>query len=542
MSCALKRILKFNEAMTTLPIKVFNNKIDITNLCDFSWSHDGVCWTNWTTYQNYITITDKLDTDFYLRILLRSGLSEIVLNNCVTTDYTISIDGSGNFLRNFCNDYNLFQPYNNLDCAIQLQQQLADSICCMFGIPIYYFRAEPQRDTVDYTFKEYVLHNIVAVKQLKLVIKDGAMPSSNPKLTEFDFDWETDWETEISKTQFATAFGDDAYPKYGDFIYIPMMHRMWDVNAAYDEKNEGLMWRSTTWKLQLVKYADSTAYNPSDFDDFIDSLIPQTYENTFGQIEQLEQERLSQANQVSVPMYAPTNLYNIFMEDAIRKQYTKDDITIIDKQYNHRANVLGRNMYRFKNNNGCITYQKGICGDNGTLIFIIETPGSFSDGNLHRDIIQFGNLRVSIKYNNDKFELSCNSRFNAILEAFKSYMCILRWNHNNFTISLEVYNYKHNENTPIYLLKPMDYWFDFENPLYSVTIDYDTELNISCEQPCQIHAYPLQLTNIKYYNIYLDNETVLTESIKYTTNHKNCVINDLARPLHTGFERGYSVK
>ena len=32
-----------------------------------------------------------------------------------------------------------------------------------------------------------------------------------------------------------------------------MMNRMWDVNAAYDEKNEGLMWRSTTWKLQLVK-------------------------------------------------------------------------------------------------------------------------------------------------------------------------------------------------------------------------------------------------------------------------------------------------
>ena len=88
------------------------------------------------------------------------------------------------------------------------------------------------------------------------MIKDGAMPSSNPKLTEFDFDWETDRETEISKTQFATAFGDEAYPKFGDFIYIPMMGRMWDVNAAYDEKNEGLMWRSTTWKLQLVKYSD----------------------------------------------------------------------------------------------------------------------------------------------------------------------------------------------------------------------------------------------------------------------------------------------
>ena len=542
MSCAIKRILKFNESLTTVPIKLLNDKIDITESCEYSWSSDGVCWTTWTTYQNYMNITKVMDYDFYLRILIKSGLSTVVLNNCVTTDYTISIDGSGNFLRNFCNDANLFQPYNNLDCAIQLQQQLADSICCMFGIPIYYFRAEPQRDTADYTFKEYVLHNIIEVKQLKLVIKDGAMPSSNPKLTEFDFDWETDWETEISKTQFATAFGDDAYPKHGDFIYIPMMHRMWDVNAAYDEKNEGLMWRSTTWKLQLVKYADSTAYNPSDFDDFIDSLIPQTYENTFGQIETLEQERISQTAQVQVPLYTPTNLYDIFMEDAIRKQYTKNDIVIIDKQYGQRTNVITKNMYRFKNENGCITYQKGICGENGTLSFIIETPGSFSDDNLYRDIIQFGNLRVAIRYVNGNFELSCNSKFNAVLEPFKSYMCILRWNRQNFTMSLNVYKYCYDENIPIYRLRISNYFFDFENPVHVMLDNYDRELNISCEQPCQIHSYPLQMTNIKYYNVYLDDEDMLKESIKYTTNHKNCVISDLARPLFTGLERGYSVK
>ena len=348
MGCGIKRILKFNEAIVSCPIRIFDaNKIDVTYLCNFSWSSDGVCWTAWTTYNNYMSITKRLDSDFYLRILLTTGLSDVVLNDCITTDYTISIDGSGEFLRNFCEETNLFQPYNNLDCALQLQQQMADSVACMFGIPIYYFRTEPQRDTVDYTFKEYVLHDTVSVKQMKLVIKDGAMPSSNPKLTEFDFDWETDWETEISKTHFATAFGDDAYPKHGDFIYIPMMHRMWTVNSAYDEKNEGLMWRSTTWKLQLVKYSESTSIDTKEFDNLIDSLIPQTYENIFGQFEQLEQERISQTVQVSRPLYAATNLYDIFMEDAIRKQYTKEDVSIIDKQYNHRLNVIGRNTTIF---------------------------------------------------------------------------------------------------------------------------------------------------------------------------------------------------
>jgi hypothetical protein len=505
----------------------------------YSWSVDGVCWSAWTDYDNYLRITPRLESDFYLRILISTGLSDVALNGCITSEYTISIDASNVFLKDFCGETNLFQPYNNLECALQLQQQLADSVACMFGIPAYYFRTEPNRSTADYTFKEYVLHNVTAVKQIKLVIKDGTMPSSNPKLTEFDFDWETDWETEISKTHFATAFGDDAYPKYGDFIYIPMMNRMWDVNAAYDEKNEGLMWRSTTWKLQLVKYSDSTAYNKSDFEELIDTLIPQTYENTFGQFETIEQERISQSPQVSTPMFAATNLYDIFMEDAIRKQYTKTDIAVIDKQYNHRANVVGRNMYRFKNENGCVTYQRGLCGDDGTLMFIVETPGSFS-GTLERDIIQFGELRVNMIYKNNSFELSCNSGLNTILEPFKSYMCVIRWNRSIHTLSLDVYVYTHRDDIPVYKLRPEMYWFDFENPLCNAVSDYDYNLSSNTELPCQVHAYPLQLTNIKYYNTYLDDKEVLTESVKYTTNHKCCVLNDLSRPINSG--HGYAVK
>lgn len=539
MSCGIKRIIKLNEAITTCPIKIIDNtNINVTDACMFSWSTDNVCWSAWTIYDNYINITPRLKCDFYLRILISTGLSHVVVNNCSTTNYTISIDSSSTFIRDFCGETNLFQPYNNLDCALQLQQQLSDSIVCMFGLPIYYFTVEPQQDTVDYTFKEYVLHNITSVKQIKLMIKDGAMPSSNPKLTEFDFDWETDWETEISKTQFATAFGDEVYPKYGDFIYIPMMHRMWSVNAAYDEKNEGLMWRSTTWKLQLVKYSDSTSYNTSELDEFIDSLIPQTYENTFGQFERLEQERISQSPQVSAPMFAATNLYDIFMEDAIRKQYTKNDIAIIDKQYNHRANVVGRNMYRFKNENGCITYQKGICGDNGTLMFIVETPGSFTD-KIERDIIQFGNLRIGMKWSNNEFSVCCGD-LSTKLDPFKSYMCVIRWNRDNFIISMNIYDYKHREDIPIYKLRPEMYWFDFENPVCSLLSNYNLELSTPCELPCQVHAYPLQLTNIKYYNIYLDDQTMITEAVKYTTNHKSCVFNDLARPINSG--HGYAVK
>ena len=65
--------------------------------------------------------------------------------------------------------------------------------------------------------------DVEAVKQIKLIIKDGQMPSSKPEFSEFGLDWQTDWETEISKGMFATAFGMKAQPMEGDLIYIPMI-------------------------------------------------------------------------------------------------------------------------------------------------------------------------------------------------------------------------------------------------------------------------------------------------------------------------------
>lgn len=539
MACEIKRILQFKEALQYQKIRVYSDENDITYKCSYSWSIDGICWSNWANIDAYNLICKNIESDFYLRVLIIGGFSKISLNDVFTTCYNICLDNSNTFLTDFCGDVNLFQPYQNLDCALQLQQQLADSVVCMFGIPVYYFKVDPNKDTADYTFKEYFLRHISDVKQIKLMIRDGQMPSSNPKLTEFDFDWETDWETELSKTQFANAFGDNAFPKSGDFIYIPLMKRMWEVNSAYDEKNEGLMWRSTTWKLALIKYIESTNVDSSDYDDIIDNWI-QHYEDIFGDVEIKEQERTVGADAINPPTFAATNLYNIFMEDSIRKQYTKQDTTILDKTYNQRGATIARNLYKFKNENGCIVYQKQICGDSGTLSFIIETAGNLQ-GKIERDILNFGSIQVKIEYdkNSNKFNVKFGD-LSQILEPFKSYMVIIKWDRGLFSTELNIYEYKHRDDILIYKLKPEMYWFDFENPICELMGVYNNDYDIHNPMNCQIHTYPLQVTNIKYYNSYLDKEESIKESIKYTTQHKNCIINDLARHISSGY--GYAVK
>lgn len=537
MACGIKRILQLKEAIQYSLIEIYNETANITKECNYSWSTDGVCWTSWANHETYNFICKNIEGDYYLRVLLLGDFSKISINGQFTNCYNICLDSSTTFLSDFCGESNLFQPYNNLDCALQLQQQLADSVVCMFGIPIYYFRTNPVEGATDYTFKEHYLHNVIDVKQLKLMIPDGQMPSSNPKLTEFDFDWEVDWETEISKTQFAKAFGDDAYPKYQDFIYIPMMKRMWDVNSAYDEKNEGLMWRSTTWKLALVKYSDSTNVNGGDFDSIIDQWT-QTYEETFLDIEHNEQERETGASPLTSPSFAATNLFNIFMEDAVRKQYTKQDISIFDKYYNHGGVVVGRNIYKPKNENGCIVYQKPICGDCGTITFILETGASLQ-GELERDILNFGEIQVRVNYTGKKFNLSFGD-LTATLEPFKTYIIYLKWNRSTFSTELCIYNYTHPVEVPIYKVRPEMYKFDFDNPLCELVGVYNNDYDMRVPLECKIHPYPLWMTNVKYYNTYLSKEDAIKESLKYTTKHENCVINDVARPIDDG--HGYAVR
>jgi hypothetical protein len=228
------------------------------------------------------------------------------------------------------------------------------------------------------------------------------------------------------------------------------------------------------------------------------------------------------------------------MEDSVRKQYTKQDTTIIDKQYNHRGTVVSRNIYKFKNENGCIVYQKPICGDSGMISFIIETPGTLQ-GTMERDILNFGNVQVKMSYNETDKNFNIQfDKLTQVLEPFKSYAVCIKWNRRTFSIELNIYPYVHRDGVPVYQLRPEMYWFDFENPLCELTEEYNNDFNMDKPYSCKVHSYPLMITNVKYFNTYMEKVEMIKEMIKYTTTNPNCVINDLARPINSG--HGYSVR
>lgn len=526
MSCgSIKRVLCITNPVKYGEIIIRDtNGNTITNTSQYSWSIDGVCWTNFVDYNIYNNICEKITGDYYLRVLFSGSFGNISINNILIDCYHIFLDNN-RFELVDCND-SQFNFFDNINCAVQIQQQISDKIACLFGIPVYYFRVTPDSDTKDLTFKEYTLHDVEDIKLVKLILQDGTMPSSKPQFTEFDFDWEMDWEVEISKTNFALAFGETAFPKQRDFIYIPMMKRMYEVNSAYDEKEGMLMWQSTTFKLGLIKWNEKTNVDYSGFENIIDNWIENKYEDVFD-LEGFEQEAESSTLQISQPKFIANNI-NVYLNDAIRYSLSENSFTDLD--LTHEGMIVTKSAYKFRGN-GVVNYQKKICGESGTVSFVIQ----LNNNKLEQDLIEFGEVKLYIYNINNKFTIKDTKGDGVELEPNNTYIVNYVWNRSNFTTEFYVYKYQIIEkyqNIPAYKLKSG--MFEFV-PYSQKTFMYNNDYIMTKQMDCKIYPGEFLLSNIKYYNNPLDLDTLKKECLKYTTTHENCVINDNAKPIETGF-------
>lgn len=520
MSCFnIYRILLITKPIKSTSIVVNRLGKDISRECRFSWSSDNVCWTNFTTYENYLSICKNIESDYYLRIRFTGDIPQINLDGLQLTCYTIYIDNANRFEIQDCSN-NEFCFFDNITCALLIQQQMADKIACLFGLPAYYFRVLPDKSTKELTFKEYTLHDVDDVKMVRLVIPDGQMPSSRPNFTDFDFDWEVDWEVEMSKTHFARAFGDTAFPKQRDFIYIPMMKRMYEVNSAYDEKEGMLMWQSTTWKLGLIKWNEKTNIDYTGFEDIIDKWVVNKFDI---EPEILEQEVDSGVTDVRMPLFIPNNVMNIYMTDSVRHSITEN--TIADFSVNHKNISITRNKYMF-GSPGYVRYQKEICGDCGTLTFVLEhVGGDFQE----HPIVQFGEVCLVLSPNGIS-----DGKISIDLEP-GIYIINYVWNYRLFTTELSAYRHTiadRYRSLPPYKVKPDMYTFDYYN---GATGAFNNDYIMISSMPCAIYPYDCSMSNIKLYKQALDGEELKKEMLKYTTKHEHIIFNDNCVPFESGF-------
>lgn len=528
-SCGPKQIININgEAFNDISgIIIYNNcgdAYDMTTL-EYSYSIDNNCWSCYMKYDNFITNTVELKQDFYIKIKLAGTIGNIVINGNDWKDYSTQLDASFSFseINNSPNNYN---PYINIECGISLYQRLTESVFSQIGIPCYYFKLSPNTNSRDLTFKEYALMGVSSVKHIKIIINDNQLPSSKPGFTDFGIEWESDWEVEVSKAMFATAFGNKIQPTSGDLVYIPMMKRMWMVNEAYDEKKDAFMWNSTTFKLALVKYQEKTSVDLGDTEALVDSFVKNKYEDLFGDEENLDAQ-FDTANNNAKPI---SKVYDIYTSDAIRKSLNFDILTVKEHNLYYKGTLICDSVYEYNiinKNNPSIEYQTKYCGNSGTLSFILNLNANSLFGEYNSKLISIGNIIIKIKQTRQGSILKCSNCNSSIsLSNDKTYLVFLRWDKVLNCCDFGAAEYKHIENVPIYKLQPAHYWFEMDNLFQHKVSKYNVEMNVPDKSPLIIYGLYGFITNIKLFDIYNDN---LSELMQMYPTHHHLIINDTAR-------------
>jgi hypothetical protein len=144
-----------------------------------------------------------------------------------------------------------FRPYA-VDSAIGMYQDLSFFTNQLYGHEVVYFRTLPDTNSGDYIFKEWTLYKNVDRKCIKVAVPKNAFPSNMPKFGEFGFDFQLPFEIHIDHRYFQSIFGSSSEPRKRDFLYFPLINRMFEIQGSY--LHRGFMMAPTFWKIQLKKY------------------------------------------------------------------------------------------------------------------------------------------------------------------------------------------------------------------------------------------------------------------------------------------------
>ena len=531
--CKPPQIINLNLAINDISkLEIYDECNNLYTDLKYAYSVDGACWSCYMSYDEILENTIELVSDFYVRLRIQGNISKILLDGEEINDFSTQLE-SGFNLQTYDINSNSWNPYSNMDCSVSLYQQLNESIAAITGIPIYYFKMNGVKESADMTFKEYALKSVTAVKQIKLIVIDGQMPSSKPEFADFGLEWQTDWEVELAKGMFATAFGDTAQPTEGDLVYIPLMNRMWMVNEAYEEKKDSFMWHAATWKLALVKYQDDASVDLGFSQDMVDDIVKNKYEDIFGE----EENQEAQIDAAPVFQAIPNNLYPIFKSDAVRKYISCQGIDIVQSMLYYKGTLISENMYKFAlDMKQQIIYQKQFCGDSGTLSFIIKPD----HGNFSGYLLEIGNgKRIAImqKVEYDKnglvksslcnLSINKNNKLSINLIPGNCYFIWVRWSKELNIFDFNAAKYSYPESIPLYRLQNHHYYFDFDNAETKVS-KWNFEYRVSEKTDLVLNNFVGSISNIKLFDIYNDN---VSEILMQYPNNKHLLINDTVRPL-----------
>lgn len=243
----------------------------------------------------------------------------------------VAMDGCANIIAE-CDD-NLYNPYN-LTQPSAMYRDLTELSSNIWGHQVKYFRVEPDQRSKDVILMEYSLYNVVEQGEFKIMVPDNEMPTQQFSYDIFGMGFD-DFEVHITKGQFESAFGIGPSPKMRDYLYFPLINRMYEVSAVSyaDEFNLNM----TYWKVMLKKFEERTS------SIITDTAIEQELDDLTVGIEEIFGEEIQQEYaQTTKPEQYKTTYTEV--GDGTRYRI-HNKLLITDAEIRNRWTVISKNHY-----------------------------------------------------------------------------------------------------------------------------------------------------------------------------------------------------
>lgn len=249
----------------------------------------------------------------------------------------------------------IYDPYN-LNRPTAIYSEISELSANMWGHNTQYFRVEPDQRSRDVILKEYSLYNVKEQGNLKIMVPDNEMPTREFQYDIFGMGFE-DFEIHITKGQMEAAFGPGIHPRPRDYMYIPIMNRMYEVSSVSlaDEFNQTM----TYWRLMLSKYEERTS-SIIDTDTTEGQAMEQQLDDLYTGVEEVfgaeqkdEFEKTTKSAQYQT----------VFSEvgDGIRDRI-HNGLVISDKELRNKWTIVAKNHYDLESvkDRGieCLLYKK----------------------------------------------------------------------------------------------------------------------------------------------------------------------------------------
>jgi len=340
------------------------------------WSYDGMVWSAWedwitrtaqsTNQQNLINQIITNRDSFYLEFrLVRYGTDvgtrtltlaamefaskaapeQMVESPFGNTSCYAQCSPSQNFYTGVKIDADprlLFQPYNLMNPAINIYREAACAVSEMFGHCVRYFKTQADVASADAVLKEYSLFNVTDVKDIKIMVPDNTFPDNAIAFFPYDMDFGEGLEIHIVRDHFERAFGVDDLPEQKDYLYFPLIDRMFEVHSAYLYRD--FMMSQVYYKVMLYKWQDklNVMRDIKEINDYVDNLT-----ENFDEV--LQPEVNKEFLQITKPdQYASSSMNNVGGFDNVRYLVNKD---LVIKAYdlNNYFTVVGKYFYELNN-------------------------------------------------------------------------------------------------------------------------------------------------------------------------------------------------